>query len=150
MTAIKSYDTLTLTVISDRYDDYEYTHKLGDSTAVSETGAIVSSEIVRGDILSMVKGKGTGEEYIDARKITFPVTIRNFRAGDVIAQLNMTGTKKLKDIFIDKKLPTGKRRTAAVLLATDTIFLVHGVCVSNDYKVTKNTKEAVKFTYTTF
>ena len=36
------------------------------------------------------------------------LTVRNFREGDRIAPLGMSGHRKVKDIFIDHKLAAGR------------------------------------------
>jgi tRNA(Ile)-lysidine synthase len=43
------------------------------------------------------------------------LTVRNFRPGDRMAPLGMTGHRKVKDIFIDHKLAPGKRATFPVV-----------------------------------
>jgi len=46
--------------------------------------------------------------------LLFPITIRNRRAGDKIK--TAIGTKKLKDVFIDKKLPIKERDSLPIIL----------------------------------
>jgi len=52
--------------------------------------------------------------YFDFDKIIFPIIIRNRRNGDRITLQNL-GTKKLKTIFINDKVPTALRETVPIL-----------------------------------
>ena len=58
--------------------------------------------------------------------------VRNFRPGDRFRPLGMTGHKKLKDLFIDRKVPRSRRRTLPLLLAGEEIVWVPG-CARSDF-----------------
>ena len=47
--------------------------------------------------------------------IKLPIEIRNRKAGDRMTLKGMSGTKKLKDIFIDIKVPLQERETWPVV-----------------------------------
>jgi tRNA(Ile)-lysidine synthase len=56
----------------------------------------------------------------------------------------MSGTKKLSDIFIDKKIPLGERATSLVLTdANDVIWLV-GVTTSEKSRVHPETRDVLR------
>ena len=57
---------------------------------------------------------------------------RNPRPGDRLRPLGMTGHKKLKDLFIDRKVPRSRRRTLPLLLAGEEIVWVPG-CARSDF-----------------
>ncbi|HEV7428114.1 MAG TPA: tRNA lysidine(34) synthetase TilS [Thermoanaerobaculia bacterium] len=63
-------------------------------------------------------------------------TIRNRREGDRFRSLGMAHDKKLKDFFIDRKIPATSRDRIPLLLWNDTIVWVAGVEVSELFKVT--------------
>jgi tRNA(Ile)-lysidine synthase len=147
--AMKSYDVLSFSAdnIAD-FTGYEYEHNLGDSTFIKETGITVNSELIKGaDIDELIGNKEDNEEFIDSGRLVYPVRIRSFRSGDHIHPLNMKGKKKLKDIFIDKKLPVTFRHTVPIFVSGEDIFLVPYVCISDDFKVTADTKSVVRFTF---
>ena len=52
---------------------------------------------------------------IDLDNAPFPWKVRTFMDGDRMIPFGMTGSKKLKDVFIDKKIPRHRRREIAVL-----------------------------------
>ena len=58
--------------------------------------------------------------------------VRNFRPGDRFQPLGMAGHKKLKDLFIEKKLPRSRRRTLPLVLAEEEIVWVPG-CARGDF-----------------
>lgn len=65
------------------------------------------------------------EAYIG--NIRFPLRIRARRAGDRMRPFGMRGSKKLSDLFIDRKVPTHRRDTIPVFEDAGGIFWVPGV-----------------------
>lgn len=72
-------------------------------------------------------------------KIKNSLFIRQRNAGDKIYLNNMT--KKVKNIFIDLKIPANERNLYPILLYEDNPIGILGLCLCNDYKPTnlKNT-----------
>ena len=67
-------------------------------------------------------------------KIKDSLFIRQRNAGDKIYINNMT--KKIKNIFIDLKIPSNERNLYPILLCNNTIIGILGLCLCNDYKPT--------------
>ncbi len=65
-------------------------------------------------------------------RIPGTLRVRNFRPGDRFRPLGMVGRKKLKDLFIEKKLPRSHRRTLPLLLAGEEIVWIPG-CARGDF-----------------
>ncbi|HEY4745584.1 MAG TPA: tRNA lysidine(34) synthetase TilS [Desulfuromonadaceae bacterium] len=63
----------------------------------------------------------------DAAKAPFPWQVRTFRAGDRMVPLGMDGSKKVKDIFIDLKIPLPQRSRIPLLFSGDTLIWVCGL-----------------------
>ena len=59
--------------------------------------------------------KGMEEAVFDYDRIHFPLRIRFRKAGDRFHPFGMKGSKKLKDYFIDRKVPAGERNTVPLL-----------------------------------
>lgn len=57
----------------------------------------------------------------------FPWTIRTFRPGDRLVPSGMTGHKKVKDLFIDLKVPSSIRSSLPLFYSGSTLFWVAGV-----------------------
>jgi tRNA(Ile)-lysidine synthase len=58
--------------------------------------------------------------------------------------LGMTGHRLLSDIFIDKRIPDFERHSIPLVVANGEIAWVAGVAVSDDFKITENTKRVLK------
>jgi tRNA(Ile)-lysidine synthase len=64
---------------------------------------------------------------LDMDRIAFPLTIRNCRAGDRLHPFGMQGTQKLKNLFINSRVPRERRRRLPLLVSGDAIVWVVGV-----------------------
>jgi tRNA(Ile)-lysidine synthase len=64
--------------------------------------------------------------FIDLDRIAAPLEVRNFRAGDRIRPLGMEGSKKLKDFFIDEKVPRHMRGKVPLVISGDDILWLVG------------------------
>ena len=82
--------------------------------------------------------------FLDAEKLPFPLTVRSFRPGDRLRPLGMTGSKKVKDLFIDLKVPVEKRRQTPILIVRDMPVWVCGFRIDDRFKVTSSTKKVLK------
>lgn len=78
-------------------------------------------------------------KYFDLDKIKGSILVRNRKAGDRFSPLGMRGSKKLKDIFIDLKIPQNKRNDIPLLCFDEDIAWIIGYNISDKYKVDKNT-----------
>ncbi|GIM30178.1 tRNA(Ile)-lysidine synthase [Clostridium polyendosporum] len=83
-------------------------------------------------------------KYFDYDKIKENIIIRNRRDGDRIIPHGMNGTKKLKNIFIDEKIPQDMRGKIPLVCFDNDIAWVVGLKVSNTFKVTKDTKNILQ------
>lgn len=59
-----------------------------------------------------------------------PWLVRTFRPGDRITPFGMTGRKKVKDVFIDKKIPSSERSRIPLLMCGTDLLWIAGVCSS--------------------
>ncbi len=81
--------------------------------------------------------------YLDLDRIAFPLVVRSVSAGDRIQPLGMKGTRKLKSVFIDEKIPREQRRTIPVLADGISVLWVPGVRLSERVRVGKGTKRVL-------
>lgn len=84
---------------------------------------------------------------VDLEKVPFPWEIRSFTPGDRITPLGMNGTKKIKNIYIDNKIPTSKRNLIPIICSGNILTWVCGICLSNLAKVDSKTRKMVKIIY---
>ncbi len=73
--------------------------------------------------------------HIAADKAVGPVTVRQWQPGDVFYPLGAPGSKKLKDLFSDLKIPPPERRHVPVLLFGERIAWVCGLRLDERFKI---------------
>lgn len=91
--------------------------------------------------------KSKNVRYFDYDKISGPLIIRNRRPGDRFVPFGMKGEKKIKDYFIDEKIPRFERDSIPILCDDNNILWVIGYRTSEIYKVTKDTKKVISIGY---
>jgi tRNA(Ile)-lysidine synthase len=113
-------------------------------TFIKEVGKrIVAEELVRknwtGDF-----DKTSQTVFLDWGKVQFPLTVRNFRPGDRFHPLGVKGTQKLKEFFIDHKVPRFERSRIPILVSGGSICWVAGFRIDDRFKVTEETERVLK------
>ena len=86
-------------------------------------------------------------KYFDYDKIEERLVIRKRRNGDKMLPLGMRGNKKVKDIFMDLKIPVDERDKIPVLCFDNEIAWLVAHKVSEKFKITKETKNIIKITF---
>jgi tRNA(Ile)-lysidine synthase len=84
------------------------------------------------------------EAFVDLEKIKWPLVVRNFRAGDKFMPLGVGGFKKVKDIFIDNKIPSEERTRIPIVKSGNDIMWVCGVRLDDRYRVTEETRRILR------
>ncbi len=84
---------------------------------------------------------------LDAGRITFPLMLRNFRPGDRFVPIGMTGHKKLKDFFVDMKVPSDIRSRIPILTQGNQPIWVCGLRIDDRFKVTSSTRKVLRVTF---
>ena len=114
-TLIKSYNEIYFD-IEGEYTSYCY--ELKDKVNIPD-GTISIVEIIDNNSNYMTK--------LDSKEIKLPIKVRTRKNGDKIEILN-SGTKKIKDIFIDNKLDKNKRKTYPIVTdSNDNVVWVPGL-----------------------
>lgn len=109
---------------------------------IPELGVEISAKLQE---KSTVLNKDNKCIYIDAEAVQGDkLVVRNRRNGDRFKPLGMKGTKKLKDFFIDNKIPRHKRDSIPLVVDKSNIIWVVGHQINQDYRVTRNTKRLLK------
>ena len=83
-------------------------------------------------------------KYFDYDKINEDVIIRKRKNGDKMIPLGMNGSKKIKDIFINMKIPKDYRDNIPIIEFDNEIAWLLGVKTSETFKVTNKTKRIIK------
>jgi tRNA(Ile)-lysidine synthase len=104
--------------------------------------SITLVEIERDVVLSWPNQAWTA--YLDAEKLQYPLILRTFKPGDRFVPLGMNGQKKIKDFFIDLKIPSETRASTPILVSQDTPVWVCGHRIDDRFKVTSETRKILK------
>jgi len=90
------------------------------------------------------KSKGEFLEFIDYNKVKLPIKLRNRRSGDKFYPLKMKGLKKVKDFFIDNKIPKSHRDLIPILVDNkDQIIWIVGMRLADRVKINSDTKKVL-------
>ena len=104
---------------------------------MEEKGKITPAQARRG-------AASGGKEYFDATGIRMPLCVRPLRAGDRIRPFGLKAEKKVKEIFIDRKVPRNERwGRPAVCDADGKILWIPGVIRSAHAPVTADTRGTI-------
>ena len=107
--AIKSYNNLLFT--KEKLNKEKYKFELQEDNLLPN-----------GRHITKIKDTAKNTNYyikLNSKELTLPLYIRTREPGDKMIIKNMTSPKKLKDIFIDSKLPQAKRDTLPILVDSD-------------------------------
>ena len=87
----------------------------------------------------------SSEAIFDLDALAFPLTVRNRAAGDRIEPLGLNGSKKVKDMFIDAKIPPSLRETTPLLVdAAGRILWIPGIRRSRHALAHSGTKRLLR------
>jgi tRNA(Ile)-lysidine synthase len=80
---------------------------------------------------------------IDSEKLSFPLIIRVWKAGDYFYPIGMKQKKKLSDYFIDRKYSILEKDYKLILESGGKIVWIIGDRIDNRFKITQSTKKAL-------
>jgi tRNA(Ile)-lysidine synthase len=140
--ARKEYNSLIFTYRGSCPDSFCYELKSSGETSIKEIGRTIFIEetVNRPGIIKA----NADIALLDKELLSYPLTVRNFMPGDRFVPLGMKGHRKLKDFFIDLKIPSQKRKEIPVFLKKNQVIWVGGYRIDDRFKVTTETKEILK------
>jgi len=154
VTFIREYDELRLTISQPEHTarSYEYVVEQENSCVlIAEADAslrLSTHEEVSAISPDTCDGFGVSCAYFDIDHLTFPLTIRNRRPGDRIQLMNMQGTKKLKELFIDLKVPPSRRDTVPLVFdAAGRLLWACGIRRSGHALIQDRTKKVLRIQF---
>lgn len=86
-------------------------------------------------------------KWFDYDKIRGTLVVRTRRNGDYIRVGKTFGKKKLKDFFMDIKMPRDERDTVALLADEEEVLWIIGHRINDRYKVTEGTTKVLEVQY---
>lgn len=84
----------------------------------------------------------------DEESAPFPWHVRPYCNGDRMVPLGMDGSKKIKDLFIDEKIPLSQRSQTPLIFSGKNLIWTCGLRTSNVGKLTESSVKIIKATYT--
>ena len=120
---------------------FYYSLQIPSVIALDEISRSISCEIVDSAAVNFSMPTCA---FMDCDTLEFPLHVRNVKPGDIIQPLGMKGTKKVKEIFIDAKIPRWRRRQIPVIEDGKSIVWIGGICLSERVRVTSGTKKILK------
>ncbi|HHV59480.1 MAG TPA: tRNA lysidine(34) synthetase TilS [Clostridiaceae bacterium] len=149
--AEKSYDSIVL-YIENPARGIKFCHQveIPGVTYINNGSGILKAEILR-DVTCIQKLKPDSQtslkQLFDYDKINGGIYIRTRENGDLFKAFKSPGTKKLKDYFIDKKIPREVRDRIPLIASGNEIIWVIGQRISDKFKVSENTKNILVLEY---
>lgn len=136
LTIINNYGILHFNVALNKIEDFSY-------LLCDENGNLANDNTIPfiTEYISYKQIKNFNDAtYICIDNINLPIYVRNRKKGDKIELLNV-GTKKVKDIFIDKKIPKDFRDRIPIIATNDNVLAVYGLNVSKKSMVYKDSQK---------
>lgn len=124
---------------SNNKNELEFNININERKYCDSIDAYVETKLLEKINNSKLK-KSDNVKYFDLDKINGEIKLRYRKDGDKFSPLGMTGTKKLKDIFINMKVPRETRDITPLLCFGNEVGWIVGYKVSEKFKIDKDTK----------
>lgn len=148
ITATSEYDKLVISsqVRKDRIEPFSFSLSLPSVVDLPVIKLKVEARLFSRDEFIKHFGKinkpkeNSFTQLFDYGRIKKGIYIRNRLPGDTFFPFNSSGRKKLKDFFIDEKIPNNIRGNIPLLTEDKNIIWVIGFRTSEEYKITELTE----------
>ncbi len=121
---------------------YSYKFRVGEVLEIPEAGiALASKRISVPPSVHPRMPRNLEEGLFDAALLSENLTVRSFCAGDRYQPLGMKGHKKVKDLFIEKKVPLSVRSVLPLFSMGDEILWIPAYARSETAKIGPRTTE---------
>jgi tRNA(Ile)-lysidine synthase len=140
--AIREYSTLRLSTIAPKQRSFMVRLNPVGVTEIPEAGFAFDAVVVPSR--DALPPRDKFDALFDAEVAGERLTARNFRRGDRINPIGMVGQRKLKDIYIDAKLPKSKRLSFPVVELDGAIAWLPGMVRGQVALVAESTRSVVR------
>ncbi len=139
----KAYGDLTFARSREEIFSFEVPVTGPGGWKIPEIGREMKFEILSS--LPAVMGEESSKvALLDYDQVGFPLIIRSFRAGDRLQPLGMEGEKKVKDLFIDGKIPASQRKRIPLLFHKERLLWVPGLRLDHRFRVQRRTQRILR------
>ncbi|WNS42180.1 tRNA lysidine(34) synthetase TilS [Paenibacillus sp. MMS20-IR301] len=108
----RQYDTILFS-LRPLLRQVSYTYPLSLShprIKLTEIGKVMTMKVLeREELNAQEEDSGKMSAWFDSDELVLPLTIRSRLPGDTIRVMGLNGSKKVKDIYIDDKIPSSER-----------------------------------------
>lgn len=118
---------------------FSYPLRVGEEHWIPEISLQCKLDLVTREGIGIIKASPE-KAYFDYEKMKGQMFIRNRLPGDTFRPSGTRGTKKLKDFFMDQKVPKEKRDSVPLIVGQDGIIWVVGYRVDERYMVDQNSE----------
>ncbi|RXT09016.1 tRNA lysidine(34) synthetase TilS [Ammoniphilus sp. CFH 90114] len=150
--AFKEYDEVTfstkLTHYGEQTESYCYNMEVPGRTYIREINAWLYARIIEGES-TLIEPRSGYEALFDLDQVKGGLTVRSRRPGDRIIPFGMEGTKKVKDLFIDEKVPKQLRERIPMIADNEGLLWIPGLKRSNRARITETTQKQLLLQYDT-
>ncbi|MDD5153476.1 MAG: tRNA lysidine(34) synthetase TilS [Desulfovibrionales bacterium] len=108
-----------------------------------EIGRTISFELMEG-LGASFGDRSRSASHFDYGRIFFPLAVRSFRPGDRFYPDGMGGSQKVKDYFINKKIPRPLRSKIPIIEQGGQIVGIPGWRVDERFKITEKTEQIIR------
>ena len=146
----RAYNRVLIQKAADSHPPFEYEVAVPGHTPLPRLDAEMIATVVEHPINCAVADKfpdGKFQAVFDLDRLQLPLMLRQRRDGDRFHPFGMRGTKKLKDLLIDAKIPRQKRGRIPVLMSGDEIIWVVGYRTSEPFKIRAETRRRLYLSY---
>lgn len=154
LVAIKEYDGVVLKTKSQKKQEKENYIKVNGEGVYEKEGIngkfiieIIDKEMLNNNKINLKNNSQTYTKYMDYDILNGDLFFRNRKMGDYFITNSKGDKKKLKDYFIDQKVPREKRDEIILMANGNKVCWIVGYRISEDCKITDNTKKILKITY---
>jgi tRNA(Ile)-lysidine synthase len=105
---------------------------------------VVSTIITKKDVPKDLKKTASFTAFIDYSVTGKELFVRSRQKGDKFSPLGIKGHKKIKDYFIDKKVPREERDFIPLITNKELIFWIIGYQISEFARIRENTNDVLK------
>jgi tRNA(Ile)-lysidine synthase len=141
---IKEYDTLRLSKTARRQSPVCYSYRLviGEEMDIPEAGVRIESQIITRPASGLAHNPW--EAFFDLGALGGPLTLRNFGRGDRFQPFGMAGHKKVKELFIEKRVPRPARMVLPLLVMDSEVLWIPGYGRSEIGRIGPGAKEILR------
>ncbi|MDF9844663.1 MULTISPECIES: tRNA lysidine(34) synthetase TilS [unclassified Paenibacillus] len=147
---VRQYDTIVFSS-KPQQRKVSYTYRLSlppSRLEIAEIGKAMTMTVLERESFAL-QGEDLGKTsaWFDSRELAMPLTVRSRLPGDTIRVMGLNGSKKVKDIYIDDKIPSSERsRIPLVCDAAGNIVWIPGVRRSMHAAVGRHTATVLLLT----